>query len=143
MNGMMMKVVIGLGLLGGSGCGAGGRSPKDKCDDLVDVACTRIVECIPGAAGMHDACIQEFEAMQSCADIKSVGPSYDECVSQLGSRSCESLFPGSGSGTPSVALPSACTGVLSTGLARDGTSTRKTDTPLSGLLRGLVETRDP
>lgn len=106
---MNVMVVVALGCVG-----CGDKSPSEKCEDLVDVTCDRIVECITGAAGMHGACVNDFKQVLSCSDIKSVKPSYDRCVDSLNEQSCKTLFPADPmTGEQTVELPDECNGVLS------------------------------
>jgi len=132
---MVTSLAIGLG---GIGCGGGDKSPKEKCDDLVNMFCDRLVECVQDAAGMHSACVQTFESIQSCSAIKSVGASYDDCLSQLDSQTCQMLFPMSGS----ASLPSACSGVLSTQSGR-APAPSAIPAPLSGAVRDMARVYGP
>jgi hypothetical protein len=111
-NYMVAKAVV-LAVLGCVGCG-GEKSPSEKCEDLVNLACDRAVECLPGASGMHADCVQAIEqAGLSCTATKSVTPSYDRCIDQLDGQSCRILFPtDSTTGDQSLTLPAECSGVL-------------------------------
>lgn len=104
-------MVIGLGM---AACGGddGDASPSAKCEALESQLCTRITECIPGGAGMQDACIQGIDSTAPCSAIKSVTASYDQCIDLVGSQSCSALFPTDANGDPEVALPQVCVGVL-------------------------------
>jgi hypothetical protein len=105
----MMALVV----LGGTGCGD--KSPADKCEDLVSLTCDRVVDCIAGASGMHDSCVQTFHRELSCSATKSVGQGYDDCLDMLNEQSCGTLFStDAGTGEPMIHLPAACFGVLST-----------------------------
>jgi hypothetical protein len=135
----MKNLVMVLVLVGFGGVGCGDKSPAEKCEDLVSTLCDRAVECIPGAAGMHDDCVRASEGELSCSATKSVGTSYDECMDLLNQQSCRTLFPTDArSGEITVDLPNACFGVLSTESGRGnltptlGASTRTTS-PLGGL----------
>lgn len=57
---IVVKLVV-LAVLCCIGCGD--KSPKEKCADLIDVVCDRGVECIAGAAGMHDECVHAVEGI--------------------------------------------------------------------------------
>lgn len=110
-NNMVMKVMVAAVL---SCVGCGDKSPSEKCDDLIDVTCDRIVECIAGATGMHGACINDFKQVLSCSDVKSVKPSYDRCIDSLSEQSCRTLFPADPmTGEQTAELPDECNGVLS------------------------------
>lgn len=113
-NYMVAKAMV-LAVLGCVGCG-GDRSPSEKCEDLVNLTCDRAVECLPGASGMHAACVQAVEqAGLSCSATKSVKPGYDRCIDQLNAQSCPVLFPiDPGTGDQMLALPTECSGVLLT-----------------------------
>ncbi len=111
-NNVVVKVVV-LAVLGCVGCGD--KSPKDKCEDLIDAVCDRGVECITGAAGMHDECVHAVEGDLPCGDVKSVTSSYDRCIDQLNEQSCQTLFPRDpDTGDQALVLPTECSGVLST-----------------------------
>src|SRR5688500_8632799 len=85
-------------------CGGGGRSPVERCDDLVDVLCDRAVECISGA-GTHATCVQELQGALACGSVKAVSASYDRCMDQLATHTCGVLFPLDSAGEPSLRLP--------------------------------------
>jgi len=95
--------------------GCGDKSPKEKCADLIDVVCDRGVECIAGAAGMHDECVHAVEGALPCGNIKSVTATYDHCIDLLNEQSCGTLFPTDpATGAQTLKLPAECSGVLST-----------------------------
>lgn len=111
-NDIVVKVMV-LAVLGCLGCGD--KSPKEKCEDLIDTVCDRGVECIAGAAGMHEGCVHAVEQELSCESIKSVSPSYDRCIDLLNEQSCNILFPTDpATGDQKLELPAECRGVLST-----------------------------
>jgi len=135
----MKNLVMALVLVGFGGVGCGDKSPPEKCEDLVNSVCDRAVECIAGAAGMHDDCVRAIEGDLSCSATKSVGASYDECMDLLNQQSCHTLFSTDArSGEITIELPSACFGVLSTEAGRSKPiptlDTRaRTANPLGGL----------
>lgn len=106
-----MYPLLVVGMLGGCG-GSGDKSPSDKCFDLADAVCSRGVQCIPGGAGMQDACEQALKPVLMCDQVKSVGATYDTCMTQLNQDSCDTLFPKDQNGDPMLVLPSPCMGVL-------------------------------
>jgi hypothetical protein len=73
------------------GCGSE-PSPVEKCDALVDELCDRGVQCVPNS-GTHAQCVQTVETQLSCGSVKAVSPSYDRCMDQLQTFSCQVLFP--------------------------------------------------
>jgi hypothetical protein len=113
-NYMVARALV-LAVLGCVGCG-GDKSPSEECEDLVDLTCDRAVECLPGASGMHAACVHAVEqAGLSCSATKSVKPSYDRCIDQLNEQSCRMLFPiDPDTGDQTTELPAECSGVLVT-----------------------------
>lgn len=132
----LVKVMV-LVMLGGAGCGE--PSPAEKCEDLVDLVCERVVDCIAGASGMHDDCVQEIQRELPCGTTKRVGDGYDDCMDRLNQQSCSTLFPTDPDGERMLELPNACLGVLSTQSVR-GESTPVLRTPARpvSLLRGLA-----
>ncbi len=109
----MVRFAIVIALLG---CGGGGSSAVDKCDDLVDVLCDRAVECVGG--GTHATCVQELQQVLPCGSAKQVSASYDRCMTQLDTTSCGVLFPvNPQSGQRELVLPADCMSVI---LTRDG-----------------------
>lgn len=94
--------------------GCGGSSPKDKCEDIGDTTCERLVECVAEARGMRDACVASFESTGVCARAKSVTGNYDSCINGLHHNTCEQLFPTDENGDRGIALPPACAGVVET-----------------------------
>lgn len=111
----MKNLVMVMVLVGFGGMGCGDKSPVEKCEDLVSSVCDRAVDCITGAAGMHDDCVRAIEGELSCSSTKSVAKSYDECVDLLNEQSCPTLFPTDArSGEMRLVLPDACLGVILT-----------------------------
>lgn len=86
----------------------GEDTPAEKCDNLVDIACDRAVECVP-ASGTHAQCVQQVQTSLPCGSAKSVTASYGRCVDQLESVSCAILFPNG-----QLDLPADCSGVILT-----------------------------
>jgi hypothetical protein len=91
------------------GCG-GGKSPVEKCDDLVDVVCDRTVECVSGVTKAD--CVQAVQQQLPCGAAKSVSESYNRCIDQLDNDSCAILFPPDQNGQPTLALPADCNSVI-------------------------------
>jgi hypothetical protein len=87
-------------------------SPVEKCDDLVDVLCSRGVQCLGGS---HSECVQGVKSELPCGSARSVSASYDRCVEQLQTNSCAALFPTNPStGQPEIRLPADCMSVILT-----------------------------
>jgi len=137
---VMVMVMVSVALVGGLGCGD--KSPKEKCDDLFGMVCDRAVECIPGAAGMRNSCIQFVRDQKICDNVKSVTDNYEACMDQLGSVSCQQLFPtSSGGSTPTGTLPGVCMGVLSTQPSGDAPGL-PASLSLPGALHGMAGALD-
>jgi hypothetical protein len=95
-------------------------SPVEKCDDLVDVLCDRGVRCVGGS---HIECVQAVKTGLPCGSARSVTSSYDRCIDQLETASCNVLFAiNPQTGELVVRLPADCMGVILT-LDDDSTAT--------------------
>ncbi|HET9622496.1 MAG TPA: hypothetical protein VFP84_14085 [Kofleriaceae bacterium] len=106
-----------MGLLVGSvACGGddgGSASPSAKCHDLVSSVCIKLVDCLPGAAGMEQDCIDAASTSASCDAATSVAASYDDCRSAIDQASCSTLVSSDpATGEPLISLPDACLGVI-------------------------------
>jgi hypothetical protein len=140
----VMVVVVAVGFLG---CASDAvKSPGEKCDDLVSSICDRIVECIPGASGMHADCVQVAQQDMTCTNTRSVGPTYDRCMDELDAVSCSALFPTDpATGEQTASLPPDCNGVISSQAARRQIEPGfERSTPLDDTLRsaaGLMRER--
>lgn len=110
-----MKRIVMVCVVAWAGCG--GSSPKEKCNAFVDRVCDRTVECVAEAAGMHDDCVDSFEQLGGCGQVKSVSDSYDSCMSALDDASCQVLFPTDENGDQTVEFPASCSNILRTALA--------------------------
>ncbi|MBI5533266.1 MAG: hypothetical protein HY898_11155 [Deltaproteobacteria bacterium] len=91
----------GVGGGGGSGGGTGGGGGGDavaKCNALVDKLCTWGEKC---GQGPKASCIASAGQQLNCSAAKTVGASYDQCVSELDSLPCTA-----------TGLPTACNGVI-------------------------------
>jgi hypothetical protein len=96
-------------MLGLAACGTE-PSPVEKCDDLVDVLCDRGVQCV---GGRHSECVQAVKTELPCGSAKAVSASYDRCLDQLQSASCNVLFgTNPTTGGPEIRLPADCTSVI-------------------------------
>jgi len=83
------------------GCGP---SPTEQCETFVDTFCNkaRVCESLPEAQ-----CKEAAGATVPCGKAASVSASYDECIADLDSFSCGSIFTGL---VP--ALPANCKNVI-------------------------------
>jgi hypothetical protein len=85
-------------------------SPVEKCDDLVDILCDRGVQC---EGGSHAECVQAVKTQLPCGSAKSVSSSYDRCIDQLQTSSCNVLFgTNSTTGELELHLPADCNSVI-------------------------------
>lgn len=101
-----------VGMLGACSSSSSNKSPSDKCNDLADAVCGRGIQCIPGGAGMQQACLDAVKPALMCDQVKSVSATYDTCMTQINQDSCATLFPTDTSGDPMLVLPDPCMGVL-------------------------------
>jgi hypothetical protein len=91
-----------------TGCGGGsGNSAPQKCDSLVSLLCTRVVECFNDGTTQAQ-CVDAVKTNLPCADADAVSSTYDSCVSEVQSGSCTVLFPNGNS----ISLPTTCMGVI-------------------------------
>jgi hypothetical protein len=94
-------------------CGGGGdRDPAaDECDALFDLVCDRFVDC-QFMGYTHESCLDEVHAAMGpdmqCEDADQVGATYDACMGELMTSTCDALFPG---GT-TFTLPGSCGSVI-------------------------------
>ena len=96
------------------GCG-GGDGPVAKCDDLIDLTCTRAVECLGEATtGTQAQCVEEVQSQFACSQVNSVNANYQRCMDQMASFSCETLFQvDPADGQRKLVNPADCNGVFS------------------------------
>jgi len=83
------------------GCGS---TPTEQCETFVDTFCNkaRVCESLPEAQ-----CKEAAGATVPCGKAVGVSASYDECIMDLDSFSCGSIFAG-----PVPALPANCKNVV-------------------------------
>lgn len=94
-----------------SGCGGGSSSPEDKCNDLVDTVCDRLVACLNVPSQKAD-CVSGAGQSLNCRAAKSVTSGYDTCMDALDDASCDALLDADPDGDPVVTLPSSCRAVI-------------------------------
>jgi hypothetical protein len=105
-----MRIFIGFCVVLAAACG-GGKSAEDKCNDILDTLCDRIVECF-SPPPTHAECVAQISPSLPCASAKKVGSTYDSCINHLEDDSCGVLFPPDQNGDPTLELPSDCNGVI-------------------------------
>ena len=105
----MIAVVLSAAVLG---CGGGDKSPKEQCEDLLDVICGRAAKCILGAAGREDQCFDALQKVSGCDRVLRESPRYDACVSRVESQLCPDLFQSSTATKITVFLPMECNDVV-------------------------------
>jgi len=94
-----------------AGCG-NDPSPVEKCDALVDELCDRGMQCVPNS-GTHAQCVQTIETQLSCGAVKAVSSTYDRCMDQLQTFSCQVLFPfDPQTNMQTLVLPADCMSVV-------------------------------
>jgi hypothetical protein len=89
-----------LGLLGLCACEA--NDAPQKCEELLDLMCTRLVECAiePNQAD----CLAAAKTVAPCAKAVSVDGSYDACLKDIRAQSCTVLM--------SSGIPANCDDVI-------------------------------
>jgi hypothetical protein len=114
----MIAVVLGVGVLG---CGGSDdKSPREQCEDLLDVVCGRATKCILGAAGREGECFDALQVVAGCDRVRRESPSYDRCVDRVESQLCSDLFQNSTATKITVFLPAECNGVVDLTQSSDG-----------------------
>jgi hypothetical protein len=80
-------------------------SGVDGCRTLVDSVCSRIAECAAPSArsASYQDCTFGFELQVSCEEVRSLGPTYDECIDSIPETDCETIRS---------TVPQSCHGVL-------------------------------
>ena len=105
-----MAVFLSVGLL--VACGSDGgddHTPSEKCQVVQNTLCDRAAECIHA---MHPECVTEVNfTSQNCDGITAVAESYDTCLEQIVTGTCEVLFPGR-PGVPPISPPALCQGTF-------------------------------
>ena len=62
------------------GCGGGDKSPREQCEDLLDVICGRATKCIPNTAGREDECFDALQRVAGCERVRQESSRYDAWV---------------------------------------------------------------
>lgn len=104
--------LLAIGMLAACGGSSSNKSPSEKCIDLADELCKRLIQCNPGLAGMQAACEEAEEPDFHCSMVTSVSASYSTCMAQLDTISCTALFQTDTNGDPVLAPPDSCLDVL-------------------------------
>jgi hypothetical protein len=106
----MIAVALSVVVLG---CGGGGdESPREQCEDLLDVICDRATSCILGAAGRQDECFDALQRVSGCDRVQRASARYDACVSRVEGQLCADLFQNSTATKITVYLPVECNDVV-------------------------------
>jgi len=106
-GGLVCSVVAIALIVWASSCGGGssGSDAVQKCKDLSQLKCERVVEC--GGMPSVPTCLADIQKAEYCDHAVAVTSSYDACVQDLRAISCTQLLA-SGAWN----LPLACTGVI-------------------------------
>jgi hypothetical protein len=83
-----------------------GKSPAEKCEQLLALSCQRTDEC---GSSSYDECIETVTASIPCQKVTSVRDTFDACIDDLGSATCDLLYPDGGT---TLDLPLNCLEVL-------------------------------
>jgi len=102
------------------GCGGGSSgNPVQKCDDLLEALCTRVQTCGEQLTGtvapatFHKDCLDAQKAELDCSKAMSVDPSYDTCITELRTFSCNVFVTlDADQNITSVNPPASCMGVI-------------------------------
>jgi hypothetical protein len=105
----MIAVMVSVAVFG---CGGGDKSPREQCEDLLDVICGRATRCILGTAGQEGECFDALQRVAGCERVRQESPRYDACVSRVEAQRCADLFQGSTPTKLTVLLPVECNDVV-------------------------------
>ena len=103
-----MRAVFGLLLLSAlSALPSCGKSPEEQCTDLIADVCARVPDCAASSGLTEAICKQQVAALIPCGRAVDVTSSYDECITEINTFSCTTLFPNN-----TLVLPANCMGVI-------------------------------
>jgi hypothetical protein len=106
-GGLVRSVVAIAMIVSASACGGGssGSDAVQKCKDLSQLKCERVVEC--GGMPSVPTCLADIQKSEYCDHAVAVTSSYDACLQDLRAISCTELLA-SGAWN----LPLSCMGVI-------------------------------
>lgn len=84
---------------------------QQKCADLAEADCTRIFQCAgqtPSADDLQNCQIEDY-GNAGCGFATDVGPTYQQCLTDLGTAPCPT---DAGTGTPDGGLPSCANAIV-------------------------------
>ena len=87
-----------------AGCGPEAGDASSECETLFSTFCERVDECSLNIN--ENECLTSARATINCGDAAEVDDSYDRCLDEIRTSSCDGLFGAA------VALPASCEGAI-------------------------------
>jgi hypothetical protein len=85
-----------------------GKGAEETCNDFITEICAKKVPaCVPPSILTEAACRQQVMEVNPCSRAVSVTSSYDDCITELNTSSCATLFPNN-----MLVVPPDCVGVI-------------------------------
>ncbi|MEI9937766.1 MAG: hypothetical protein WDO69_11155 [Pseudomonadota bacterium] len=115
---MIFAGLLVLGALPGCGGSDDTKTPTQQCEDLITRFCGSAIGCeVSGGllesseeASENASCKSDAHQAVNCAKARSVGSTYDACMTKLSNPPCDEVNQAIQSGT--LGLPSECNGVI-------------------------------
>jgi hypothetical protein len=107
-----LQAMVGVALaLAVSACGD--PSPSEQCEDLLQVACERAVECLSGATTVTQ-CVSDISRFTNCQRVTEHFSTYEPCHDQLEDATCSALVRRDAQMSYTILLPAVCGDVIPT-----------------------------
>lgn len=90
------------------GCSTEDPTPAEKCDDLAELLCERVIGCSDDGFTEAECISLPAVTNLSCPEASGVSSQYDECVDDLTVAPCSILVAEDGT----VEVPESCGGAI-------------------------------
>ena len=101
---MGIRTVLTCVVLVLAGCGPEAGDASSECETLISTFCERVDECSLNIN--EDECRTSARETINCGDAAEVDDSYDRCLDEIRTSSCDGLLGAA------VALPASCKGAI-------------------------------